>query len=100
MCKFLHIRRVISPYFHEAQVEVVSNKGGVTVAYELVDGTLRYAVARCSERDNFCRKTGRTLAAGRLKSDRLSTTVQPNDGIGFDDHGHVENYLRNIIGEQ
>ena len=98
MCKFLHIRPYApAPLYFDAFIK--ANKGGVTVAYELSEGTLRYAIARCSNNDNFCRKTGRTLAAGRLKSDRLSTTVQVNDGINFENHGEVEAFLRNVIGE-
>lgn len=42
-------------------------KGGWTVAYEYIDGNIRYAFAECSKEDNFDRRLGRTIAAGRLK---------------------------------
>lgn len=77
MCKFLHIRPTENHYAADFRF---CNKGGVTIAYEVDNGELRYAFARCSENDNFCRKTGRTLAAGRLKSDRLSHTLPLPEG--------------------
>lgn len=89
MCKFLHIR----PQTDQEPNFPVSNKGGATVAYEVEENTLRYAIARCSKNDNFCRKTGRTLAAGRLKSDRLSFNVDLTRHEGQS----VEEVLRNRV---
>lgn len=83
--KFLHIRPTTDNFqFH--------NKGGTTVAYEVEENEMRFALAKCSKNDNFCRKTGRTLAAGRLKSDRLSVFVT----LG---QQSPEEIIRNFVGE-
>jgi hypothetical protein len=65
MCKFIHIRTNRN-----------NVKGGKTVAYEEADGVVVYAVAKCHERDNFCRRTGRVKAEGRLKSARYVKTLE------------------------
>lgn len=41
-------------------------KGGVTVALATSGDRSFRAEARCSDRDNFSRKVGRTIAVGRL----------------------------------
>ena len=41
----------------------------VTVVGELLENFLYVAVARCSEKDRFSRKIGRTIAIGRLKKE-------------------------------
>jgi len=42
-------------------------KGGYTIAvYDNMDGTLVYAISRCSDNDLFCKKTGRDVAMSRL----------------------------------
>lgn len=40
----------------------------VTVVGEHQQGVLKIAVARCSNKDQFCRRTGRSIASTRLKS--------------------------------
>lgn len=52
--------------------ETVSNLGGLTVAYRIDNdsGVISYALAKCAENENFCRKTGREIALGRLKNYR------------------------------
>jgi hypothetical protein len=50
-------------------------RGGFTVAYEFDEGTdsvTRWALTRCSDKENFCRKTGRTVSEGRLRSPKQS----------------------------
>lgn len=58
--KYLHLRHMENgiPY----------NMGGLTVAFvEEEDGFVtRYAVARCSNKDNFSRSTGREISRSRL----------------------------------
>lgn len=55
----------------------VSNRGGATVAYqEVKPGLIRVAMALCSNRDNFCRKTGRTIAGGRMNSQVASGFIE------------------------
>lgn len=60
--------------------EVISSRGGITIAYELVseeNGELIYAfaLARCHENDNYDRRAGRAKAGGRLNSPRYRRTV-------------------------
>jgi hypothetical protein len=77
--KFIHIRNYQPRHPSETTIEL-SCKGGTTVAYELDDAggagkaTVRYAVAHCSPRDNYCRATGRAVASGRLKSAKIPTS--------------------------
>ena len=57
--KFIHIRNAAN-----------INKGGQTVALECDrhDMVHAYAVAYCHPKDNFCKRTGRIKAEGKLKS--------------------------------
>lgn len=67
--RFLHIRK-----FHNVD-DTLLGKGGTTVAYEVDDDTIRFAIAKCSPRDNYCRKTGRVIALGRLQANKDFTIV-------------------------
>lgn len=40
-------------------------KGGVTFAYDTDEGHVFYAVARCSPKDTYNKKLGRSIATGR-----------------------------------
>jgi hypothetical protein len=54
-------------------LEVPTEKGGTTVAAIMLPGNvIKYAMAKCSENDNFCRKIGRGIAEQRLKSPRFN----------------------------
>lgn len=44
----------------------LSNKGGVTVAFDVDDNVLWYTSATCSKKDQFNRKIGRSIATGRF----------------------------------
>lgn len=58
---FLHVRNLRSG--------VVDPRGGETFAYrEIAPNRIEYAVARCSNKDNFVKAYGRNAAAGRLAS--------------------------------
>ena len=62
--KFVHVRE------YDNQGEPLPH-GGITVAFMRVSTTLgvdTYHVSKalCSVRDNFCKKIGRSIAAGRL----------------------------------
>lgn len=50
----------------------VSNQGGLTVAWraDVPNNVLVYSVAICSDKDNFNKKIGRTIAEGRLKANK------------------------------
>ncbi len=65
---FIHLRRLSAD---ERGVDVAA-KGGVTIAYELNDRkVVKYATARCSDKDHYCKATGRAKAGGRLNSPRF-----------------------------
>ena len=51
----------------------IATKGGKTIAIEVDenDTVLAYAEAKCHIKDNFCKRTGRVKAEGRLKSPRF-----------------------------
>lgn len=56
---------------------VISNRGGVTVAFKQEeDGRWSYAVAICSDRDNFSKARGRAISAGRLNSEYYRITTE------------------------
>jgi hypothetical protein len=65
----------------------IAPTGGLTTAIQAVDGNLVYAVARCSDADVFCKKTGRDIATGRLAAYLAGKQVQmvytiPDAGTG------------------
>jgi len=70
MTKFIHFRNV-----DDTETGTTATKGGVTVAFSEGEGHLTYAVAHCSPRDNYCRKTGRAIAEGRLKAGKSHKVV-------------------------
>lgn len=49
----------------------------VTVVAKFENNTLVFAVARCSDKDQFCRKTGRAIAEGRLSKGKFIREVEP-----------------------
>lgn len=81
--KFFHIRN-LTPYGD------VSNNGGMTVAYQAKDKEIAYAVAVCSKKDNFCKKTGRDLAFSRLLGNSLKIQLPRVER-------DVESFLRGIL---
>lgn len=66
MNRFMHFRHT-----NNGQV---NSRGGATVAYQVDknNNVTKFAIARCSDKDNYCRKTGRNLANGRLHGAMLS----------------------------
>lgn len=89
--RFIHLRNVYETLVpHETPESssrmlvvqsIVSGQGGMTVAYQLSEDkqTLTYAVAKCHWRDQYCKKTGRIKAAGRLKSKQAVKIPAPED---------------------
>lgn len=70
-----------------------SARGGTTVAMEVVSSWLldtlaqgdtivrKVGIARCSEDDNYCKKTGRELALSRMKTTTLTAVnIVKHDG--------------------
>lgn len=82
--RFLHIRK-------ENDIREMSIKGGITVAYEVDDDTVEIATARCSDRDNYCRKTGRSIAEGRFRAGKTRTLALAQAGVT-----PIEVILRNV----
>lgn len=80
------------PYSH-----IIYNRGGATIAFcQNADRTWSYAIAACSPEDNFVKKTGRTIAVGRLDSSRYAmTTAEPMTEEQFMDY--VDSELRKMI---
>lgn len=66
---FVHVRRQETTGYPLFRIYTATT-GGFTVAYKFDDDNrlIIYNNARCSYKDNFCKKTGRTLSAGRLSS--------------------------------
>jgi hypothetical protein len=64
--KFLHFRYVDINDGPDTQTDTVRTKGGKTIAYEAAEGKLKYSIARCADRENFCRRTGRLVSSGRF----------------------------------
>lgn len=87
--RFLHIRRYIpTTDFYSNHIQT---KGGKTICYrELDDGTIEYTVARCSARDNFCRKTGRSIALGRFQQSEQGERVNHRRVISKESRMKVE----------
>lgn len=66
---FRHVR-VINPD------NTINNLGGATIAYQdYYNNKIKVSIAVCSAKDNFCKKTGRIIAGGRLNSDKQSSFV-------------------------
>ena len=42
--------------------------GGITLAIERTNSIVAFGMATCSDKDNFCRATGRKVAAERLQT--------------------------------
>lgn len=60
-----------------------SNKGGITIAYEVISHkkgkTLQFAIAQCSKKDNYCKKTGVTIASRKFKETPFSMVVKGSE---------------------
>lgn len=79
----------------------VSPRGGSTVAMEAIPSWLldtiqqgdtivrKVGIARCSDEDNYCKKTGRELAFSRLKQKTLTVVnivrIGPSVTVFFED---------------
>lgn len=66
--KFIHVRYVEQVETEDGNtIDRLYARGGYTIAVrDNLDGTLTYAVARCSVKDVYCKMTGRDLAISRL----------------------------------
>ena len=71
--RFLHLRKRKNGTVHA--------KGGVTVAYEVVGNLVTFATAKCSKRDSYCRKTGRSIAQGRWVAQFVNGNNERHSGV-------------------
>lgn len=58
---YAHIRN------HNSDGTVAGN-GGVTIAYQVDDNIITYAIAKCHDKDRYSKYLGRIKAEGRLNS--------------------------------
>lgn len=64
-------------------------KGGITFAYEfLPDGKVKAAMARCSTKDNYCKRVGRAISRGRMETGHFVVL----DYSGYTD-GNIVDFL-------
>ena len=59
----------MNKYIHVRQIDEKGNfcsTGGLTIVYTHSNKDIFFAVARCSERDQFCKLVGRKIALERL----------------------------------
>jgi hypothetical protein len=58
------------------------NLGGYTIAYTDLprdtSGNVQFTIARCNDKDNFCRKTGRAISVGRLMANKSVHSFHSN----------------------
>lgn len=60
-------------YFHTKQ------SPRVTISARVDGETMCFSAARCGKRDQFCRKTGRLIASGRLQKNKCIRTLTVPD---------------------
>lgn len=80
--KYLHLRRVhpttMHPQTGEFRRSDLETKGGTTIAYTIDDAfyVIAYAIARCNNKDVYCKHTGRVKAEGRLRSPKYCVLTE------------------------
>ena len=58
---------------------ILAPDGGYTIAYVPTSSHVHVAYSRCSLRDNFNKKVGRNIAAGRMQSGNYYNIPLPKD---------------------
>lgn len=85
-------------YVHQGENWVLQPKGGATVAVDWESQTM--GVALCSVLDNFCKRTGRNKALGRLMSKKRWTLYHDLSDQPFEERASWTTcHLRQIIGD-
>ena len=111
MLHFVHVRKRnksyepvpasivgITPMFSE--ISTVAVKGGNTVAYVFDDAGKRllFSAARCSKKDNYCKRTGRELSASRLGEHTKQFSVAYSDlPDGKPTYKNISAYFYNLL---
>lgn len=91
-------------FMHYRSGQGNENLGGATVAIRVVaENKVAVAVARCSKKDHFDKKMGRTIAEGRLNA-MLNSDVIPEQNFvvipeGASIKGTVDGYLYPALSE-
>lgn len=88
--KYRHFRLIERNLFGKP---TICNMGGFTFAYVEDGDQCLVAVAQCSKNDNFCRKTGRDLAAVRLATPMKVSQSEVNRFIKHDEQCTFEEQL-------
>lgn len=99
--KFRHMRHIHINY--SSGDKSIYNLGGTTIAYrELTTNTIIFAVARCSWEDNYCKKTGRNISAGRLKSEKHSyvANLSISEFHKIVNDSYITDITRNLVNAQ
>ena len=80
------------------------SRGGATVAILTNDAekTATISIARCNPTDVFCKKTGREIAAGRIRAalSGRSTTIGKVQTISIADPAHVKSSVAAVLAEE
>lgn len=114
MLHFVHVRKRKTTFVPQAialnlefpvfkQASTVEVKGGNTVAYAFDDKEKRlmYATARCSKKDNYCKRAGRELTAKRLipSSTRPFTNIVAYANLpnGKPTYKNISAYFYNLL---
>lgn len=106
MLHFVHVRKRnnrfipifgLTTYRLETSIAV---KGGNTVAYVFDDAGKRllFSAARCSKKDNYCKRTGRELSASRLGEHTKQFSVAYSDlPDGKPTYKNISAYFYNLL---
>lgn len=113
MLHFVHVRKRKTTFVPQAlalnlefpvfkQESTVEVKGGNSVAYAFDDEQRRlfYSTARCSKKDNYCKRTGRELSAFRLQKGPIGrTAIVPYADLpnGKPTYKNISAYFYNLL---
>jgi len=73
--KYIHLRRRDPFWGH------LEPRGGITVAYDVIDGNVQYAWSQCSLKDHYNRAIGRAVSSGRLAASKNVRSFPKKEGV-------------------
>lgn len=95
--RFLHIRLFthdIEQMFGPTKASAFAVKGGKTICYrEDPDGNIWYSVAKCSSKDNFCKRIGREVSLGRMRGKTQSMLISKEERMKLEQTGQKYNVV-------
>lgn len=71
--KYVHCRVWNDPTEQTAYLTTLSPKGGLTLACKLENQKIKVGIAVCSEKDAYCKRTGRDKALERFLNNKTIT---------------------------